>query len=149
ALRRLLEELPDSRTGLARSERQLLELLADGTRTPARLFVESQAHEEAPFAGGAWGWRQLAELGKGGTPLIPVEERTRVPEPAPIGAPRAFATASLAITAAGRAVIAGKADRVELLGIDRWLGGTHLRRDHAPRWDRAAARVVVKETEAC
>jgi hypothetical protein len=145
----MLEELPDSRTGLARSERQLLELLADGTRTPARLFVESQSREEAPFAGDAWVWQQLAELGKGDTPLIAVEDGTRVPEPPPIGAARTFATASLAITDAGRAVVAGKADRVELLGIDRWLGGTHLRPDHAPRWDRAAARVVVKETDAC
>ena len=36
AFARLLEELPDSRTGLSRLERQILEALADGPLTPAR-----------------------------------------------------------------------------------------------------------------
>jgi hypothetical protein len=39
-------------------------------------------------------------------------------------------------------VLAGTADRVELLGIDRWLGGTHLRPDNLWRWDRAQKQVV-------
>src|SRR5262249_18557560 len=53
ALRRLLEELPDAVTGLARSERQLLAPLAREPLTPGRLFLESQVQEEAPFDGDA------------------------------------------------------------------------------------------------
>jgi hypothetical protein len=60
----------------------------------------------------------------------------------PIGDARKFASARVAITDAGRDVLAGRADRVELLGIDRWLGGTHLNGADAPRWDRSAARVI-------
>jgi DNA-binding transcriptional MerR regulator len=141
ALRRMLEELPDVRSGLARSERQLLELLAHGPRAPGRLFVESQAREDAPFAGDAWVWRQLSELGKGDTPLVALEDGTRVPDPPPLGDARTFAASTLAITETGRQVVAGEADRVEVLGIDRWLGGTHLRPDHLPRWNAGTSRV--------
>jgi hypothetical protein len=42
----------------------------------------------------------------------------------------------------GRRGLSGEADRVELLGIDRWLGGTHLRPGHVWRWDPAARPVV-------
>jgi hypothetical protein len=46
-------------------------------------------------------------------------------------------------TAAGRNVIEGRADHIELNGIDRWLGGVHLKGDQAAwRWDRASARIV-------
>ena len=44
----------------------------------------------------------------------------------------------------GRAVLEGKLDAVELLGLDRWLGGTHLRvPDAVWRWDPGADRVVA------
>jgi hypothetical protein len=39
----------------------------------------------------------------------------------------------LRLTAAGRAVLDGRADRVELRGVDRWLGGVHV--DGTWRWD--------------
>jgi hypothetical protein len=47
------------------------------------------------------------------------------------------------LTDAGRAVLTGDADRVDLLGLDRWLGGTHLRHDSLWRWDSAAGRVAA------
>ena len=142
ALHRLLEELPDSRNGLSRSERQLLESLADGARTPRRLFVASQEREDAPFDGDAWFWRRLAALGKGVRALVTLEHGAPVPTPPPLGDARTFAAARFALTGDGREVLDGRADRVALLGIDRWLGGTHLHPDHVPRWDRAAGRVV-------
>jgi hypothetical protein len=119
ALRRFLEELPWTRDGLSRSERQLLDALADGARTPSAAFAAAQEREEAPFLGDAWAFRRLAALG----PLV--EEH---------------GDGALALTDAGRAVLAGEADRIELLGIDRWLGGTHLRRGAVWRWD--GTRVV-------
>jgi hypothetical protein len=141
AFRRLLEELPDSRDGLARSERQLLEALAEGPRTPAELFVAGQKREQAPSEGDTWVWRRLSLLGVGERPLVAAADGGALPTPPPLGE-ASFATAPLTLTDAGRAVLAGAADRVELLGIDRWLGGTHLRAGHVPRWDAAAARVV-------
>jgi hypothetical protein len=51
ALRRRLEEFPSAETGLGRTERQLLEILAEGPRTFSDLFVASQKREEAIFLG--------------------------------------------------------------------------------------------------
>jgi hypothetical protein len=39
-------------------------------------------------------------------------------------------------------VLSGAADRVALLGIDRWLGGTHLRPGRVWRWDADRRRVA-------
>jgi DNA-binding transcriptional MerR regulator len=141
ALRRLLEELPAARDGLSRSERQLLEPLLDGARTAAELFLASAAREEAVFDGDAWAWHRLALLGAGERPLVERAGGGRPPAPPPLGDGRTFANARLVLTEDGRSVLAGRADRVELLGIDRWLGGTHLRTGHVPRWDATAGVV--------
>jgi hypothetical protein len=47
------------------------------------------------------------------------------------------------ITETGRKVIDGRADYIDLNGIDRWPGGVHLKGDKAVwRWDRAFERIV-------
>jgi hypothetical protein len=48
----------------------------------------------------------------------------------------------LRLTDAGERVLAGEADRVELLGVDRWVGGTHVGAGSVWRWD-AAAQVLA------
>lgn len=108
ALQRLLAELPDA-SGLSLSERLILEALADGPLTPVELFIATQDREAAPFAGDTWVWKLVADLES----LV-----TAVDGSARIG-----------LTPAGRRVLDGTADRVELLGIDRWVGGIHLRPD--------------------
>jgi hypothetical protein len=39
-------------------------------------------------------------------------------------------------------VLSGKADRVALLGVDRWVGGTHVTSDTTWRWDPVAQRLA-------
>jgi hypothetical protein len=121
ALGRLLEELPDVDDGLSRTERQLLELLDDGPLLTGALFVASQDREEAPFHGDAWILRTLAEL----TPLVSLTE------------------GSAEITDTGRRVLAGGDDRIEVLGVDRWVGGTHLVPGAVWRWDADASALVA------
>ena len=45
------------------------------------------------------------------------------------------------ITDSGRAVLDGKIDRVATCGIDRWLGGVHVRPDRLWRWDDLEQRI--------
>jgi hypothetical protein len=53
------------------------------------------------------------------------------------GVMRTLPKGELALTPAGREVLAGAADRVALCGIDRWLGGVHLEgRGPTWRWSR-------------
>jgi hypothetical protein len=49
---------------------------------------------------------------------------------------------NLRLTPDGERVLGGEADRVELLGVDRWIGGTHVTSDTPWRWDAAARRLV-------
>ena len=62
ALRRLLEELPGTRDGLGRSERQLLEAVAAGARSRADAFLAAMRAEEAPFMGDQTAFDRLAGL---------------------------------------------------------------------------------------
>jgi hypothetical protein len=112
---RLLEELPDVRSGLTRVERQILEALRDGPLPPARLFPAVAEHEDPPWLGDATVFALAADL----DPLV---------------------TGAYELTPAGESVLAGTAARPP---IDRWLGGVHLgpgQPDWA--WDPDARRPV-------
>jgi hypothetical protein len=125
ALRRLLEELPGAHDGLARTERQLMAAIAAGARTREQAFVEAAASEEAPFLGDETAFERLDELAGGPQPLITT-------------------AGGLALSAAGADVVAGRADRVALIGFDRWVGGLHLRGGNGLwRWDGERGALVV------
>lgn len=140
ALRRHLEQFPGVGDGLSRSERQALEVLVHGPVTIREAFSRSQEREEAVFLGDT-GFRSLvAELGAPPHPLVAAEDGRRIDAPPPAGATD---TLRVALTDTGRDVLAGRADRVRLNGIDRWLGGVHLTADGpAWRWDASAHRIV-------
>jgi hypothetical protein len=124
ALRRLLEELPGASDGLSGTERRALHAIFDGADTPPAAFVAAQALENAPFLGDTWFYRALAALGESEERLVESGDgRVR-------------------LTAAGERVLRGEADRVELLGIDRWIGGTHVTNDNLWRWDARELRLV-------
>jgi len=119
ALRRLIEDYPAVGTGLPRTERQILELLAAGPMSPGQLFVGGQRREERTFMGDTTFWRRMLDLASGNTPLISVDAERADDLTFPRGG-------TVAITDAGREVLAGRLDWVRLNGFDRWLGGTHL-----------------------
>jgi len=50
----------------------------------------------------------------------------------------------LQLTDIGNKILSGQADAVRLYGIDRWLGGVHLRGSHAAwRWDDRRGAVIA------
>ena len=143
ALLRLLEELPAPGDGLSGTERRALQAIANGAATPAATFLAEQDLEPAPFLGDAWFFRALTGLGTGSDRLVETQAGDPLPPPPPLGDPRTFARLPLRLTDTGQRVLNGQADRVALLGLDRWLGGTHLTPAAAWRWD-PAARVLVR-----
>jgi hypothetical protein len=138
ALRRLLEELPGVEDGLSRTERQALQAIAAGARTPLEAFLATQDLEEAPFLGDAWFYRALSTLGQGDSRLLESDEGEQLPAPPPLSDGRDFARLRLCVTETGERVLRGEADRVEVLGVDRWIGGTHVTPESGWRWDSAA-----------
>ena len=142
ALRRFLEEYPSTDNGLPRTERHILECLADGALAIEALFRAAQAREERVFMGDWTFWNRVRELARGPAPLVHLDVEDRAVRDLPAG------TADL--TETGRAVVAGRADWVTLGGFDRWLGGVHLEAplggDVAWRYDAASGGLVTTRT---
>ena len=107
ALVRHLEEFPSPPDGLSRTDRQILRVVAAGNQTFDSIFEANQAMETAPFLGDAVVHLRINGLVNARAPLL-----TREPH---------------ALTPAGQRVLAGDADARKLSGIDRWLGGVHLK----------------------
>ncbi|MBV8374878.1 MAG: DUF1835 domain-containing protein [Candidatus Eremiobacteraeota bacterium] len=124
AMRRLCEEFPWRRDGLSRSQRQALQAIAQGPGTLGELFRRAQAREEAAFLGDSAFAKIVEDLRAPSLPLIEGAEGALVP------------------TGLGRRVLAGDADWLEAMPIDRWIGGMHLSGRNVARWDDDAARFV-------
>ena len=125
AMRRMLEELPDARTGLGRSERQILGVLSEGERSPGQAFVECAKLEEDVWMGDWSFWTIVKRLADGPRRLVDADV-SRVEDRFPEG--------TLAITDAGRQVLGGRADYLALNAPSRWIGGTFLTPQRAWRW---------------
>jgi hypothetical protein len=143
ALERLLEELPGSGDGLSGVERRALRAIEGGARSPSAAFAAAQADETAPFLGDTWFHRTLSLLGSGPVRLVESADGTPLPAPPPLGNAAAFAQTEIRVTELGARVLAGDADRVDVLGIDRWVGGTHLTPAAVWRWDARSRELVA------
>ena len=136
AVRRLLEELPAPTDGLSGTERRALEAIAAGARTPSAAFLAEQHLEDAPFLGDAWFFRALAALGQGPRRLVETRDGDPLPAAPPLSDGQVFARLQLQLTEDGKRVLRGESDRVDLLDVDRWIGGSHITSENLWRWDR-------------
>jgi len=125
ALGRYLEEFPSAVGGLSRTERQILEVLSEGDRSPEQAFVQASRREERIFMGDLSFWAIVRTMGAGPHPLVTFDVEPRQ---------GALPTGIVRITAAGRDVLSGRQDQIALNGIDRWQGGAHLTRERVWRW---------------
>src|SRR5262249_10534604 len=121
ALQRLLEELPTPTDGLSRTERHALEAIDAGARTPPSALVAAHALDDAPLLADTWFCRSLPALGQGANSLLETDGAAPLPPPPPLSDGQIFARLQLRITPTGERTLRGEADRVELLGIDRWI----------------------------
>jgi hypothetical protein len=134
AFDRLGREFPSTRDGLTLTERRLLAALTDTDLTAGETFLATTAREFRPFLGDTVCYRLLAELATGRHPLVSLD-RGETPTQA--------RTWRVSLTGHGRRVLSGEADRVTLIGIDRWIGGVHLTGDNpAWRWDEGTENLV-------
>jgi hypothetical protein len=142
ALRRLLEELPAPADGLSGTERRALNAIAAGADSPPAAFVAAQRLEDAPFLGDSWFYRAVSALGQGKMRLVETGDGTALPPPPPLSDGQRYGRLRLRLTATGERSLRGETDRVELLGIDRWVGGTHITPDNVWRWDSTSLQLV-------
>jgi hypothetical protein len=134
AVRRELEELPSTRNGLSRTEHQALAAVAAGAPDILVAFHSTQEMEERVFLGDLSFARAVRTLAAAGLPLVDLD---------PPGEHVPLARQAVALTALGRQVLAAQADHARLNGVDRWVGGVHLRgRNPAWRWDADGGAIV-------
>jgi len=138
AITRFLQEYPWTTDGLSRTERRLLELSAAGAVELSAAFPRMHDDEEAYYVTDT----SIAELANALShalpPLLTLAPGTVVG--------KGWLRGAMTITDTGRAVLAGRRDKIEACGIDRWLGGVHLQGD-APswRWDDARQRITRQQ----
>jgi hypothetical protein len=142
AVRRHLEQFPSLANGLSRSERQIIEAAEDGRLNVREIFMEDQRREERVFAGDLIFFAYLRNLAYCRVPLI-----TLLPAPQDADPRASFLETPVRLAPAGRSVLSNQADHVRLNGIDRWLGGAHLRGGDLWRWD-AAEMTLVRARES-
>lgn len=139
AFLRHLEDFPSVRGGLARTERQALLAVGDGPQIAGQVFGANQAMEEARWCGDTMFWGWLRRLAGGRMPALAIKG----PEMWHLDSDLAAET-TISLTRAGRAIMNGAADWVNLSGIDRWLGGVHLQGPQAAwRWDEARRQLAA------
>jgi DNA-binding transcriptional MerR regulator len=148
ALQRLLEELPAPTDGLSGTERRALQAIAAGARTPLAAFVAAQELEEAPFLGDTWFYRALEALARGRVRLVETRSGEPLPAPPPLSDGHVFVRLPLRLTAEGKRALQGRSDRIDLLGVDRWIGGTHVTPENAWRWDRTRRLLLAPTRRA-
>jgi hypothetical protein len=135
AIARLLEEYPGTRDGLSRTERRLLELADGGGITLSKAFPRMHVGESVYYVTDA----SLAALAQTLSRTVPALVTLDAATPTEGSVLQGRVT----LTDAGRSVLSGELDRVTTCGIDRWLGGVHLRTGaRIWRWDAARQRII-------
>jgi RNA polymerase sigma factor (sigma-70 family) len=132
ALRRHLEQFPSADNGLSRTERQVLSVLRDrGSVSGPELFVAVRDLQEQVYMGDDSLYRIVADLSEARHPLVQISDTVQQ------------RLGDVTITETGLKALEGRADHIDLNGIDRWLGGVHLKGEKAAwRWDGTAGRIV-------
>jgi hypothetical protein len=133
AFDRLSREYPATRDGLSLTERRVLAAVADGAPDAGTAFVQAAARETRPYMGDITCFGRMDRMAQGPLPLLHLD---------PPGSP-VNRTTGVRMTDIGARVLAGDADQIALNGIDRWIGGVHLRGHHVPwRWDDGTETVI-------
>ncbi len=128
AIVRVLEEFPNKRNGLSRTEQQALKIISGGEKRPGKIFGHNQKLEARMFLGDSSFWDILHGFLASSPPLITLTKGKKLTLPA-------SPDQELSITSEGEEVLSGKQNWLDIRELDRWVGGVHLKRDNVWCWD--------------
>jgi len=126
AIIRLMEEYPNCSNGLSRTAHQALMIIAEGEKRPGRVFGRYQESEDGRFLGDSSFWLMLYELLESDPPLLELTQGGELTLPNP--------NQELTITPTGSEVLSGSKNWLEMIKINRWIGGVHLTTDNLWCW---------------
>jgi len=139
ALSKHLQRFPSTHNGLGRVENAALKLIPAGYGEFRSLFPAFVRRESAYGYGDAQLYVAMRRLTMTPNPLLTQKNgRSAAMDPVQI------LLSSFEITDHGKAVLTGAEDFVITNGIDKWLGGIHLRgKESAWRWDDESQQLLV------
>jgi hypothetical protein len=107
--------------------------VADGAPDAGTAFTRLWRRETRPYLGDTFCFDTIRRLTEAPDPLLHAAASGRVDR-----------STRLRLTATGARVLAGEADNVALNGVDRWIGGVHLRGRHVRwRWNEGTEAVTT------
>lgn len=128
AITRLLEEFPNSSNGLSRTAQQALKIISEGEKLAGKVFHHSQELEDRIFMGDSSFWVILRELLDSSPALIELPQGKELTLPT-------TKDQELTITSTGLDVLVGKKNWLEIVDLNRWIGGVHLNPDNIWLWN--------------
>jgi len=137
AIIRLLEEYPDSTTGLSRTAQQALKCISEGEKLPGKVFGCSQDLEGSIFMGDSSFWVILHELLGSNPSLLTLPEGKKLTLPT-------SPDQVLSITSAAVDVLSGKNNWLDSVNLDRWIGGVHLTSNNVWCWNSDSQTIVKR-----
>jgi hypothetical protein len=129
---------PSTRNGLGEVEQRALAGIDAGATDFASLFARFDHAPPLFGIGDGEFLRHLRRLASCAVPMITITEAEGETPP----------KALFALTPAGKNVLEGKVDFIELNNAGFWLGGAHLTRARMWRWDGNARRIVASQPAA-
>ena len=146
AIRRLVMEYPDSRTGLPTSIFNAFTLLLNGPLRIGKLFEHMQNCELAKFMGDLSFAKYIDELGTCLQPLIAGENviysTSKASGRQNLEQIQNYFKQKIHLTEFGRKVMERDANHVSKNGIDRWICGVHLTPENLYFYDMKRAKIV-------
>lgn len=125
ALLRLFEEFPSSRSGLGRTQTQIVQTVTEGSSRRDDIFRLAQAQEEAVYLGDTVFFSYLEELCNSPAPLL------------------MHFDGGFAATPLAHQVLRGDVDWLAQHPIDRFIGGVHLHGAQVWRWEGALKEFIA------
>lgn len=135
AIIRLLEEYPSTYNGLSRTEQQALTIINAGENRPGRVFGQNQKQEESVFMGDSSFWIILNGFLQANPPLLKLSKGNEIT--IPVGPDQ-----KLTVSTVGKDVLAGRKNWLEIISLNKWIGGVHLSPTNTWCWDTDSKSMV-------
>jgi len=129
AVKRLLQEYPDSKTGLTQTQKEVLQIVnQEGSINAHQVFNSYQQQEERRFMGDVVFWGYVSQMLDGENAVLKLQDDKTLR--VPVSDDQVFS-----VTEKGKALINGEYHWPGQKELDRWIGGVHLKANDCWFWD--------------
>lgn len=124
AVKRMLEEYPNTTNGLSKTAHQILLSISKGNHNPKDIFIDCQKSETRPFIGEIVFFYIIKELVE--TNLLNSTKNGKY----------------ITLTTLGIEILEGKKNWLNHTRVDRWIGGVHITTNNPWCWDIKSEHII-------